>query len=462
MAKFVLCSIPWIFAAQLFLACVIPTPQYSGKSNEVSFDDDLKDDVVLLDRKIARGERAESLKFYQNKITREPEVLRWQVLYAMTVENDEEAERLLSALVKKDPNIYYAYIGLGRIYERWGTRERAEAAYQAATKLNPRLEDAPLGMARVYREQQRLEQSAALYQQILEEHPRSYRAVYGQGQLALMQNDLLKAREAFVKATQWYKEYYDGWLAMATLDERQGRLQDAKAGLLRAIELRPQASEPVLLLARVNERLGLTAEAKLAYDRLSALMGTTGVKKDNSLTKEIATSRAKEAISREDWEAALSSIKEAQEVDPQDASLYRIEAEIHLGRESYAKALLAYETALLTNPKDEAARAGRASVVTRLGAKEGPFTGKTENDVLASVQGMVSGCYNTTKRQFPSLAGKVTLKVQALSDGSVGQITFSEDTLKSPEVSACIEWGLRQAAFPIGTNRNISTSWDFK
>jgi tetratricopeptide (TPR) repeat protein len=462
MAKFVLSPITWVFAAQLFSACVIPTPDYSGKANEVSFDDELKDDVILLDRKIARGERAESLKFYKNNITREPEVLRWQVLYAMSVESDEEAESLLSQLVKKDPTIYYAYIGLGRIYERWGTRERAEAVYQTATTLNPRIEDAPLGMARVYRDQQRLEQAATLYQQILEDHPRSYRAVYGQGQLALVQNDLIKARESFVKATQWYKEYYDAWFALATLDEKQGRLQDAKAELLRAIELRPKATEPVLLLARVNERLGLTAEAKLAYDRLSELMGNTGVKKDNNLTKEIATSKAKEAILREDWDAALTAIKEAQDADPQDAALYRTEAEIYLGKESYAKALQAYETALLTNPKDEAARSGRAAVVTRLGAKEGPFTGKTENDVLVSVQSMVSGCYNTAKRQFPSLAGKVTLKVQVRSDGSASQITFPEDTLKSPEVSACIEWGLRQATFPIGATRSVSASWDFK
>ena len=184
--------------------------------------------------------------------------------------------------------------------------------------------------------------------------------------------------------------------------------------------------------------------------------------KDTNLTKEIAISKAKEAILREDWDAALAAIKEAQDADPQDAALYRTEAEIYLGKENYAKALQAYETALLTNPKDEAARSGRASVVTRLGAKEGPFTGKTENDVLVSVQSMVSGCYNNTKRQFPSLAGKVTLKVQVRADGSVGQITFPEDTLKSPEVSACVEWGLRQAAFPLGTNRSVSTSWDFK
>jgi tetratricopeptide (TPR) repeat protein len=450
-----------IYIAHALSACIVPTPDYSGKASEVSFDDELKDDVTLLDRKIARGERDESQKFYQSKISREPEVLRWQVLYAMSLEKDEDAEKLLSALVKKDPTIYYAYIGQGRIYEKWGTRDLAEAAYTKAIALNPRIEDAQLGMARVYRDQKRIDKSAEIYAQILVEHPRSYRAVYGQAQLALLQNDTVKARESFVKATQWYKEYYEAWFALATLDEKQGRLQDSKTELLKAIELRPKASEPVLLLARVNERLGLSAEAKLAYDRVTELMGTSSIQKDTKLVKEIALSKVKEAMLREDWDAALIAIKEAQDADPQDPSLYRMEADIYLGKENYSKALQAYEVALLTNPKDEAARAGRASVLTNLGAKEGPFKGNTEDEVLISVRTMVEGCYTTVQRQFPSLVGKFTFKVQVRSDGSVGQITYIEDTLKSPEVSACFEWGLRQGAFPAGGNRNVTTTWEF-
>lgn len=447
----------------LSLACVVPTPKYSGQDSEVSFDDDLKDDVFLLDRKIARGERAEIQKTYQTRMAREPNVIRWKVLYAMSLENDEEAEKQLKAILKQDPNIYYAYIGLGRIYERWGTRDLAEESYQQAIALNPRLEDGPLGLARVYQNQQRPEKSAEIYVEILALHPRSYRAVYGQGQLALSQKDLIKARESFAKAAQWSPEYYDAWFALAVLDEQQGRLQDAKKEALKAISLRPKSSEPVLLLARVNEKLGLTQEAKLAYDRVSELMGGgAAVQKDNKLAKEIAVSRAKEAILREDWDAALTAIHEAQDADPQDPSLYRTEADIYLGKENYAKALQAYETALLSDPKDEAARAGRASILTRLGAKEGPFKGANENDVLLNVQKMVEGCYTTTKRQFPSLAGKIAFKVQVQSDGSVGKISFSEDTLKSPEVSACLEWGLRNAAFPEGGNRAVGTLWEFK
>lgn len=444
----------------LLFSCVIPTPQYSGKDTEVSYDDDLKDDVNLVDRKIARGEREEAHKMYKSRVASEPDDPRWQVMLAFTLEDDAEAEKMLRQIVKQHPDIYYAHIGLGRIYERWNTTDQAEASYQKAISLNPLLEEGHLGLARVFIQMERYSQAKEIFVRILEEHPRSYRAVYGQGKLALAQNDKITAREAFEKATRWQPSLYEAWVELAKLDEEQGNLTEAKKALLKAVALRPKSPEPVLLLARVNERLGLLEEAKLAYDRVAELTGEE--KKDNALTREIAAARAKEAISREDWDGALTAIKEAIDAAPQDAELYRIQAEIFSGQENYAQALFSYETALLISPQDEAARAGRASILTLLGAKDAPPQGSSVAQVVGAIRSLTEGCFKTASRQFPSLAGKLDISVEIKADGSTGKISILSDTLQSREVSACAEWSARHAKFPAQSPQTIEINLQFK
>jgi tetratricopeptide (TPR) repeat protein len=445
----------------LTASCVTPTPKYSGIESEVSFDDELKDDVALLDRKIARGERAEFEAQAKARLKVAPKDPKRIVLWAMAIEDDTEAEKQLSAVLKEDPNIYFAYIGLGRIYERWGTRDRAEISYEKAIALNPRIEAGQLGLARVYKDQKRHQKAIELYGKILDDHPRSYQAYYGQGVLALEQGRKADARAAFEKAISLYPDFFDAYLATAKLDEAEGRLPDAKSALLKAVALQPKSSEPILLLARVNERLGLTAEAKLAYDRLATLLGDKAGK-DESLTREMSLTAARDAMAREEWDAALTAIEAAISSAPKDALLYRVQAEIFLGKEDYAKSLAAYENALLLAPSDEAVKSGRGALLTRLGAKDGPITGKTVPDVVKEITGLAQGCYKTAARQFPSLAGKMALKIQIQEDGTAGKITTGSDTLKSGEVYGCVEWGIRRAKFPEGKAQSIEVALDFK
>jgi tetratricopeptide (TPR) repeat protein len=245
---------------------------------------------------------------------------------------------------------------LGILYSQQQKFQDALSVLQEAGRLTPCQEAAQLLMGQVYYQQQDLAHAAAAYQAALAINPGRAAAWYILGGLRWQLGDLPAAQTALLEATRRDPSLGAAFFTLGRVYFDQGAFADAAASYRQALALDPTDLSSYLALAHAYERLQQWDDAAATYQ------AALGRQDDANLRLYLGLVRVQQG----DLDAAVTEIKQALALNPQDALAFASLGDIYLQQGRLDAAAEAYRQAIAVD--DQALyHLGLAAVLTRQG-----------------------------------------------------------------------------------------------
>ena len=164
----------------------------------------------------------------------------------LEIEDWKDDESVFSAVLARDPNLWWAYSGLAEFMERKGQNEKAVSLYIRASELTKNEGDlvASLGnIGRVFGQNGDVENSEKYYRKILDFAPNYAGAWIGLGNNALTKQDNQQALKFYQKALQADPQSYIASYNLALTYRRLGDIEKAQYFESIARQLQQQPSQ---------------------------------------------------------------------------------------------------------------------------------------------------------------------------------------------------------------------------
>lgn len=146
-----------------------------------------------------------------------------------------------------------------------GDYDTALALFEDILRENPGITSAHLGVGDIQLEQENYEEAEVAFRRATRLEPGNFDAQYGLGVALQMLNRLAEAVEAYHKALTIRPDDFDANLNLATTYLQQGRPEFARPFAERAVELRPEHGGARVNLGAVYDQLDLDEEAIETY-----------------------------------------------------------------------------------------------------------------------------------------------------------------------------------------------------
>ena len=259
-----------------------------------------------------------------------------------------EAFQACETALKIDSELVEAYKVLGDVCQRMGKFSLAIDYYNQAIAIKPNYPEVYANLGTLYEQQKQWQQACNYYQKALELKP-DFSRIYQK--LILAQQNWQKSQQApliLPQATlRRSPEYF------LTLGERacqQGNLSQALQYYQQALQIAPNSSQVYQRLAAITEEMGLWRESTIYYRQLLKL-------KETAATPSLSTARKQlflTANSSQDapQSPANSELSIPETVPPNNSAEYQmVLGDSYSKRKQWQPAIIAYQKALVINPK---------------------------------------------------------------------------------------------------------------
>jgi tetratricopeptide (TPR) repeat protein len=243
--------------------------------------------IALGEAYAERGNLAEALAAYERALALEPEnveALRGAASVYLRAQLTSKAVAALEALVKKDPSDAQAHADLGAAYFGMSNFDGAEKEFREALRLNPKSPAPLLGQANILLRKGEEQDAINLLQRVIAMAPKAYEPHY----------------------------------LLGTAYNRLSRFAEAAAELESAIRLGAVEPEAYYHLARAYGGLGRSDKRSAALARFAELSRKS--KADTEARRQVLklVEQAKALVDAGDLQGALTQMKEARDLRPQD------------------------------------------------------------------------------------------------------------------------------------------------
>ncbi|MFN7130716.1 MAG: tetratricopeptide repeat protein [Myxococcales bacterium] len=393
--------------------------------------------------------------------------LRLQLAWMRAPSDDAWQE--LKALVRLDMTDPWPYWGMGAIYLQWPNfSEQAAGEFAKALSLRKGFVPALIGQADVLRVQKKYPEAIAAYETVLKSAPNWPEALRGLGLARLASGDVEGGRRALERALEAFPDDFESLTQLARLALEQ---KDADAAIrhhTRLLQFSPRDRAVRLQLAKLKQERGDVPGAAAEYEAALAI----GV--DAALLEELVAlyrslnqpSKEADALERlaafrsedpapllrlaelrnqeGDPDAAEAALRQASERVPDDAALLLQIARIIRDRDDLIAAINAFR---LAKAKGAKANDDLNVLYARAMLDPTPVSGDV-NRIYRDVFKRLNRVFEARKKDSPSLAGRIRVRVSVAADGEVTDVEILEDTVHEPAVLANVYFNLRDARFP--------------
>ena len=177
--------------------------------------------VIDRDGKLVAGLPSYTIAYYDQ--------MDAEVGYILGEVEKEELESVLhpkTAAPKTNGKIE-RYLSLAENLRRRGSYNSAIESYQKVLKRNPNVIEAHLGMGAIYLAKAKPDKAEEVFQQVLKDNPDNPAALKGMAQVYLLRDDIDKAEELLKKVLSSNYTDEDFFYVMGELYEKKGNLKEA-------------------------------------------------------------------------------------------------------------------------------------------------------------------------------------------------------------------------------------------
>lgn len=254
-----------------------------------------------------------------------------------------EAEESYRAAIAGQPANVQLKLDLAALYlEKLKKPAQAAAVLRDVLKQQPELAAAHLGLGLALSADGKIEEASRALDEAVRRDPNNPAALHAQGLVALRLNQADRALAAFDKAIAQRKDFAGAMLGRGDALLALGKGEQAIEAYTRAAALAPKSAYPHALRAIAYEKMKRLPEAEAAY-RDALRIEPADVRIQNNLAFVLATQKVK-------LDEALKLAEQAVAKEPNRATLHDTLGMVHLARNDIPAARRAFEKGLTLEP----------------------------------------------------------------------------------------------------------------
>lgn len=417
------------------------SPQYAGETHAVNLDDPVRYELSYIDVALRAGKSDEVRKAYVSRLHAAPADPLAHVLYGRTLGDDKAAFDQYSKAVELDPDNYWAQLSLGEVYGRMDAHDRAITALERAAALRPRFAFAHAALGDVWRRKGDTKAAKAAYQGAIDLDPHNLVAHRGLGELHLSAGEDDEALAPLALASRMDPDDVELHLKVARLQEKSGATAEAHAHYRAATEVKDDDPQAWYGRARTARAAAMQDDAVASLERVLAL------KSYHHLARRDLADLLRE---RGEHARALTLYRDAVKATPGDLDAHRGLGLAAEGTGAWLDALEAFARTRELAPQDVGAAKGLGRVTAALGMTAAPVSGASLTQVTDRARLQAMGCIDKIRSSRPEFTGRLLATATVDAKGRTTDVKLDEDTIRSPELEACVIWTLRTAQWPKG------------
>jgi len=431
---------PYFLAFLCFLSACSAT-RYAGETHAVNLDDPVRYHLSYIDVALRSGQADEVRKTYKERLDQRPDEALAHVLYGRTLGQDHAAFKEYAEAVKIDGDSYWAQLALGEVYGRMDAPDRAIEALERAVALRPRFAFAHAALGDVLRRRGDDAEARAAYARAVEMDPHNLVAHRGLGELHLAEGEDAKALPPLALASRMDPDDVALHLKVARLQEASGATAEAHAHYRAATERQGDNPQAWYGRARTARQSGMRDDAVASLERVLTL------KSYHHLARRDLADLLRE---RGEHARALTLYRDAVKATPGDVEAHRGRGLSAEAVGAWLEALEAFDRTGALAPGDAGALQGLGRVTTALGMTTTPVSGASKEQVTDRARLQAMDCLKKLVASRPEFAGRIAATAHIDDQGRSSKVDLEEDTIRSPELEACVIWTLRSAQWPKG------------
>ena len=276
-----------------------------------------------------------------------------------------EAESSARRALQLNDTLAQVHIVMGGIQSTRGNRELAQEEYQRALKLDPSNPGALFGLAGEYVARQRIPDAERLYRRAAALRPDSWEGYNNLGLFLKAQQRPQEAARQFRRVVELTPDNVAGYLNLAASLIDDGKLDDAESPLERASQLDPSSYAVYVNLGQLYCRKGRFAQAERATQRALQLSDKHWIAWMNLAVVYRWQNQDGQAVAA--YKRAVPLLEEAVRVQPKDAALRAILAEMYAYSGQNGRSLSAIEASLALDPDNLSVLLSCANAYAALG-----------------------------------------------------------------------------------------------
>lgn len=292
-------------------------------------------------------------------------------LKALEARNYPLAIRLLTEVLAKDPQDYYAQFNLALTYSAAGQDALAIEGYRKTLLLKPKLYEADLNLGILLLQNQKPQEALPLLEEAQFQKPTDFRPAYFLAEAQLGAGKFERAEASYNIAVAANPKSAPAEFGIAGAIAKQGRLDDAGPHYRKAAELDPQYREAPLDLAELYQQAKQPQKAielyqqfpqsPAAQERLGTLLIEQNQPEDAIAPLEFAVSKAPSAANRNNLIQAYLRAKHPDKVlplvnqmiaaNPKDVDLYLLRGRLFRDQRNFKEAANSFYSATKLKPE---------------------------------------------------------------------------------------------------------------
>lgn len=366
-----------------------------------------------------------------------------QTLVAWASPDRNDAFAAFQAILRREPDSYWAHLGLGRAYLLEGVLRRAVPHMERAVELDGRLAAGHAWHGELLRRLDRRDEAMAAFQRAVERDARSVVARRGLGELYLAAGNAPGAIRELQHVAEQSPRDLALHLQLGGLLAAAGRPTEAMDSYTRATEINPNRASIWFPLGQAAVAAGDDARGEQALRRVLELSSEHEQARLALAGLLTRTDRPEEAI--ESYQTLLVGA-------PEHAAALRGLVPALRGGGRLGEAL---QIMLQLEALQGAQSADLDAELRRLGLDRTPVEGRTLQQVFDRLLKAVHACHAHLAGEQPATAGRLVVQVEISPEGRASSVTVI-DSSASADIAACVDWLVRMARFPAGHSAGVT------
>ena len=293
-----------------------------------------------------------------------------EAVKALEAQNYALAIKMLSQVVEKDPQDFYAQFHLALAYSGANQDAQAIEAYRRTLVLKPKLYEAELNLGIVLTQNRRGAEAIEPLSDAQAQRPKEFRPAFHLAEAYLGAGQLDKAEASYKAALELDAKAAPAEYGLARATAQQGRLDEAAPHYRKAGDLDPQYREAILELADLYldrkqakgaiEIYKQFPQSPSAQERLGTLLIEQNQAEDAIAPLEFAVAKAPSAANRNNLiqaylrtkhaDKALPLVNQQLNANPKDSDLYMLRGRILRDQKNFKEAANTFYAATKVKP----------------------------------------------------------------------------------------------------------------
>lgn len=232
--------------------------------------------------------------------------------------NQDEAIKILAAIVKAHPDYAQAHSNLAIVYTQQSRYFDASQEFKEALRLDPADDVIRVSYIKTLVLLAQFETAYPLAAEYLERKPRDFDALYLMGTIDRGLGKNAEAEQVLAQSVALAPNHYDSRYNYGFVLAKLGKTEQARAQLEKALQLKPDSSEARFQLANVLRSLG-------RQDQATEQLKIFEQKKQETVQQDVAGTKANQAnqdLQSGEVQKAIDLYKESLAQDPNNARTY--------------------------------------------------------------------------------------------------------------------------------------------